>query len=192
MVNGITPRYLTNCLPPLVSTLNPYHRRNPLERSIQFCRTEHFKNTFFPLTTRDCNNLPEYYKVANSVAQFKRLLSTNDVTVPKLYYNSNRFVEVVHCRLRNEMSDLGGDLFQRHFRNDGACACGTGVENASHYFLSCPLHAEACRYSIITIPHFASITVKCLTHGDSRKTFAENKYIFENYHQFIVLSKRFQ
>ena len=150
------------------------------------------QNLSFLSTTRDWNNLPENYKVANSVAQFKRLLSTNDVTVPKLYYNSNRFVEVVHCRLRNEMSDLGGDLFQRHLGTDGACDCGAVVEDASHYFLSCPLHVEARRHSIMTIPNFASITVKCLTHGDSRKTFAENKYIFEKVLQFIVLSKLLQ
>ena len=39
MVKGITPRYLTDCLPPLVSSFNPHHRRNPLERSVPYCRT---------------------------------------------------------------------------------------------------------------------------------------------------------
>ena len=32
ILNGLTPTFLTNYLPPLASSLNPYHRRRPLER----------------------------------------------------------------------------------------------------------------------------------------------------------------
>ena len=111
MVKGMAPRYLIDCLPPLVSSLNPYHRRNPLERSVPFCRTELFKQSFFPSTTCAWNNLSDVHKEANSVAQFKRFLSLTDISVPKLYYNSNRFVEIIHCKIRNEISDLNNDLF---------------------------------------------------------------------------------
>ena len=89
------------------------------------------------------------------------------------------------------MSDLNNNLFKRHLRTDGMCACGANIENSKHYFLDCPLHIQARTQSIMTIPNFASLTVKCLTHGDSSKTFVENKFIFEKVHQFIVLSKRF-
>ena len=191
MVKGMAPRYLIDCLPPLVSSLNPYHRRNPLERSVPFCRTELFKQSFFPSTTCAWNNLSDVHKEANSVAQFKRFLSLTDISVPKLYYNSNRFVEIIHCKIRNEISDLNNDLFKRHLKTDGMCACGLGLENSKHYFLDCPFHTQARTQSILTIPNFASLTLKCLTHGDSNKTFVENKLVFDKVHQFIILSNRF-
>ena len=34
IVNGLAPNYVTEYLPPLVSSINPYHRRNHLERKV--------------------------------------------------------------------------------------------------------------------------------------------------------------
>ena len=71
------------------------------------------------------------------------------------------------------------------------CACGLGLENSEHYFLDCPLHTQARTQSTLTIPNFASLTLKCLTHGDSNKPYVENKLAFDKVHQFIILSNRF-
>lgn len=45
---GLTPTYLNEYLPPLVAEVNPYHRRNPLERYVPRSRTELYKQSFFP------------------------------------------------------------------------------------------------------------------------------------------------
>ena len=49
MVNGECPDYLSDLLPPLVSTRNPYHRRRPLERVIPPHKTDIYQNIFHPI-----------------------------------------------------------------------------------------------------------------------------------------------
>ena len=46
MTRQMTPNYITSRLPPLVSDINPYHRRNPLQRYGPRCRTELYKQSF--------------------------------------------------------------------------------------------------------------------------------------------------
>ena len=58
MVLGVCPQYLTDLLPPLVSHINPYHRRRPLERAVPTYKTELFRNSFIPSTIAEWNSLP--------------------------------------------------------------------------------------------------------------------------------------
>ena len=51
MINHQCPGYLSNLVPPLVSTTNPYHRRRPHERVIPAHKTELYANSFIPSTT---------------------------------------------------------------------------------------------------------------------------------------------
>ena len=191
IVNGLAPSQLIERLPPLVSDHNPYHRRNPLERKVPFCRTELMKNSFFPSATIAWNDLNDSTKQAFSLAQFKRLLSLNDVKVPQLYYSVNRFTEIIHCKIRLEISDLNNHLYQRHLRDNSICDCGFQIENAQHFFFDCPLHQQARRQSILSIPNFYTLPLETLTHGDIRKSSDDNKFIFDMVQKFIVLSNRF-
>ena len=85
MTKKLTPDYLINCLPPLMSEINPYHRRNPFDRCIPRTRLELYKDSFFPSTTILWNSLPDYIKSSDSIAEFKRHLSANDIRVPSFY-----------------------------------------------------------------------------------------------------------
>ena len=49
IVQGNTPTYLKEHLPPLVSTTNPYHRRRPLQRQVSKHKTETYRQSFFPI-----------------------------------------------------------------------------------------------------------------------------------------------
>ena len=51
MINGVCPDYLSDLLPPFVSTRNPYHRRRLLERVIPSNETDIHQNCFRPSTT---------------------------------------------------------------------------------------------------------------------------------------------
>ena len=191
MVNGLAPRHLLDRLPPLVSEHNRYHMRNPLERRIPFCRTELMKQSFIPSSTLAWNHLDDITKSSSSITQFKRKLALNDVTVPKLYYSDNRFSEIIHCKIRLQISDLNDHLFRRHLRDDSICECGFQIENTQHFLFDCPLHIQARRQSISTIPNGASLPLESFTHADHTNTFADSKLIFEKVQQFIVLSNRF-
>ena len=191
MVNGLVPRHLSCRLPSLVSDRNPYHMRNPLERDVPFYRNEMARHSFIPSAATEWNNLDDTIKQANSVTQFKRMLAQNDVKVPKLYYSENRSTEIIHCKIRLQISDLNNHLFQRYLRTDSKCDCGFKNENSKHYFFDCPMHTEARMQTIQTIPNFTNLRLESLTHGDNSLTLKENRFIFDKVQQFITLSNRF-
>ena len=191
MVNGLVPRHLSCRLPSLVSDRNPYHFRNPLERDVPFYRNEIARHSFVPSAAAEWNNLEDKIKQANSISQFKRMLAQNDVKVPKFYYSEDRSTEIIHCKIRLQISDLNNHLFQRYLRADSICDCGFRNENSKHYFFDCPRHTEARMLTIQTIPNFTSLNLESLTHGDNSKTLEENRFVFDKVQQFITLSNRF-
>ena len=142
-------------------------------------------------TAAEWNNLEDKIKQANSITQFKRMLAFNDVKVPKLYYSENRTTEIIHCKIRLQISDLNNHLFQRYLRADSICNCGFRNENSKHYFFDCPTYTEARMLTIETIPNFTSLRLESLTHGDNSKTYEENRFVFDKVQQFITLSNRF-
>ena len=192
IINRLTPDYIREYLPPLVSELNPYHRRNPLERHVPLCRLELYKNSFFPATTVAWNRLPDSVKNSTSVTQFKNHLKRDDTVVPSYYFSNNRKASISHCRLRLEISDLKADLFLRHLSNSRACECGFWRENAKHYFYDCPLHEEARRATLYTLPNFNTLNSRSLTHGNINFTIEENRNISNKVEEFIIRSKRFE
>ena len=191
MTKNMTPNYLTGYLPPLVTDTNPYHLRNILERKPPRSRIELYEKSFFPSTTELWNDLPDFIKTSSSIGQFKRYLSENDVTVPPYYFTTNRKAEIIHCKLRLEISDLNSDLFKRHLTGDMSCLCGSPIENAHHYLVECPLFNQLRQTTINQIPNFPDVPTKQLTHGSADKSIQENYAIFEKVQEFITLSGRF-
>ena len=103
----------------------------------------------------------------------------------------NRFAEIIHCRIRLEISDLNSDLFKRYLRENKYCSCGHSKEDALHYFYYCPLFEEARRTTIHKINNFQALSLHNLTHGDLNFSYQENKDIFDTVQEFIINSKRF-
>ena len=191
IVKGIVPLYLTERLPGLVATLNPYHRRNMLERKVPRSRLELYKSSFFPSTTVLWNNLPDNIKQCDSVSALKRFLSITDSIVPRYYYLANRLSEAIMCKMRLEMSDLQLDLYRRHLSNSTACACGFETEDAKHFLLHCPLFNHARNQTIALLPNDVKIDINILLFGSNIKTFSENSEILNTVSSFIQKSERF-
>ena len=78
---------------------------------------------------------------SSSASEFKRYLTMNDKNVPNYYSNyyylGKRTEQIIHCRLRIEMSDLNFDLFSRHLTDNPSCACGhhSKPPSTSYYFV---------------------------------------------------------
>ena len=105
LINKACPDYLSDLLPPLASTANPYHRRRPYERIIPPFRTELYRNSFFPSTPLLWINLPVNVQESSSLREFKCYLTMNDNNFPNYYHLGKRTEQIIHCRLRLEMSD---------------------------------------------------------------------------------------
>ena len=190
IVNGLVPNFLKEYLPPLASSINPYHRRRPSERRPPPAKSEIYKQSFFPSTTILWNSLPIEVQTSSSISLLKAFLSSNDPICPPRVYYGDRVVQIIHCRLRIEMSDLNFDLFNRHLIPNKSCRCGFAVESSRHYFLDCPLYNHARASTINKIPPVLR-NVSIILGGSNRLDIDTNRLIFSYVHNFIVLSKRF-
>ena len=190
ILNNRTPEYLDELLPPLVSTTNPYHRRRPFERIVPPHKTEIYRTSFFPDTTRLWNQLPVNIQQSTSINQTKQYLTQNDSFVPPYYYSGNRTEQHIHCQLRCNMSRLNKDLFNRHLVGSPSCACGYSEETADHYFLHCPIFSNARAALVANLPSVTP-SIKVLLHGDRSLTVKENEVIFDAVHAYICETKRF-
>ena len=153
IVNGLAPAYIERYFPPTVASINPYHRRNPLERQIPQCNNTLFEESFFISTTYLWNSLSESVKLTDSLSNFKRRLGQNDPIVPPFYIVIGRKAEIIHTKLRLEISDLQDDLVKQHLANDSSCRCGYIRENAYHYFLECPFYLQIRTNTISKLDH---------------------------------------
>ena len=157
MILGLCPQYIRDFLPPLVAHINPYHRRRPLERDVTTCKIELYRNSFIPSTTAEWNSLPISVQQSTSISVFKQSLSLSDSKVPAYYYFGERNAQIIHCRLRLEMSNLNNDLVNRHLSTDPKCSCGYSRETAEHYLLHCPNYLNT--YSEANAPRSLSMLV---------------------------------
>ena len=104
IINGLTPSYLSDLLPPLVSDTNPYSLRNSDNIQSIRTRTNIFFNSFFPSTIRAWNNLPDEMRNASTVNSFKTLLNGNRQIPPKHFKAGTRIGQILQARLRMECS----------------------------------------------------------------------------------------
>ena len=187
---GLCPQYLSNILPPLMSSVNPYHRRNPNQRQIPRCRTETLRKSFFPSTVDLWNSLPEDIQQTSSISAFKRYLAIPITKVPSYYYVGDRKAQIIHCRLRLQTSDLFDDLKLRHLRDDSICTCGDDIETAKHFLLHCSNYSEIRTNTILTLPENWS-DINSLLKGNPLLSNAENETIFLCVQNFITQTERF-
>ena len=57
----------------------------------------------------------------------------------------DRFLTVMHCRIRNNCSNLHADLFINHLRTNPTCQCSNDNEDASHFFFDCEMYITCCK-----------------------------------------------
>ena len=93
------PPYLESLLPSLISAINPYYRRRPLERLIPHHKTELYKFSFFPSTIILWNNLPENIQLNTSISETKKHLQRNDHSVPVHFYIGACHPQIIHTKL---------------------------------------------------------------------------------------------
>ena len=188
IINGLTPSYLSDLLPPLVGDANPYNLRNSDHIQPFRTRTNIFYNSFFPSTVRAWNNLPEEIRNANTVNSFKNNLQRNRLVPPKYFNAGSRLGQILHARLRMECSTLNAHLYRKNIVPSPSCTCGA-FESPYHYFFHCQ------RYVNIRETYLHNYIESHNTHellcGKESASDLENEALFLNVQEFIVKSKRF-
>ena len=100
-------------------------------------RTNLYRDSFIPKTSKDWNNLPENVKQTQSLREFRKLLDRDNILVPNYYFFGIRKSQIMHVRLRLQCSSLESDLYKNHLSDNDLCTSCNTPETAKHYLLHC-------------------------------------------------------
>lgn len=190
IVNNLVPEYLTAILPPLISERNNYHLRRPLEREHLGWDLTRFRESFFVSTTSIWNSLPVEIQNCSSIGELKHFLRKDDHCVPAFLYCGERLSQIIHCRLRQGMSNLNQHMVNRFLSDNPKCPCGFYSENAKHYLLHCPRY-QAIRARTIGLLDITQTDITTLLNGNLQLSMSSNNLIFKAVQDYIVATKRF-
>ena len=113
--------------------------RNANSHTMKPNRTTSYQQSFFLSTSKLWNHLHESIR-SLSYPSFKRAISEQlGVPRPPAYYAlGSKTGNILHSRLRTEMTHLNSHLFQLQKHTTAECSCGHPVENVPDFVLSCP------------------------------------------------------
>ena len=190
MVNNYTPSYLSSLVPQPVNAASAYNLRNQNNIQSIATRTNYYFNSFLPSTIREWNSIPLDTRNSGSIETFKRKLNRDVTYVPKYYFTGNRKLQVLHSRLRTNCSSLNHDLFQRNINDSPLCQCG-GIENAEHFFFSCPFYNIQRVALINSVSVHSNFSLQTILYGNLMLSFHANIAIFEAVQKYIHDTNRF-
>ena len=200
IVNGLTPKYLSDILPRLNRSRNPI-------RAQQFYpfdfNTNYFINSFFPYSVHEWNKLDPCIKNLTSFSLFKKALLKNirPQPIPIFDVMDPPGLKLL-TRVRLGLSHLKEHKFNFNFLDtpNPLCNCGLlEVESTSHFFLRCNFYINIRQQllndisdiigRINNIPEKRLLTI--LLYGDSNLSNLDNANILKLSIAFLKNSGRF-
>ena len=198
IMNDKAPYYLKNIIPKCHQSTRLRNNRLPTFH----CRTECFKNSFFPSTLNDWFNLDSTIRDSESIAIFKKRLLSFIRPIPSNVYNifdpiGFKFL----TRLRLGFSHLNEHRSRHNFQEciNPFSSCSLETENTSHYLLHCHHFSQNC-INLMKSVNFVfenfdilsdNIKTDVLLYGDPRLDGQSNKIILEATISYIKTSERF-
>ena len=104
------------------------------------CKTEYFKNSFFPCVIGEWNKVNPEIRRSSSYNIFRKSIFNFIRSSPSKLYNINDTIDIkLITRLRLGFSHLCEHKFKHNFKDtlNSLCSCSIEVESTSHYFLCC-------------------------------------------------------
>ena len=131
------PKYLLQLIP---TSNHSYILREPLDIPHYYCRTDTFKNSFFPKVINEWNKLDDEIKGATSFSLFKAsLLKMGRPHANSAYRIHNPVgIRLLTC-LGLGLSHLNEHKFRHNFADcvNLLCSCSIKHETTLHFFLHC-------------------------------------------------------
>ena len=191
--NGLVPQFIEELIPPLVGNRSQYQLRNSKNYEHVQARTRLFQKSCIPSSIPIWNDLEQDVKNITTFNSFKsKLISmTKPKRIPNLYFFGNRYLSIIHARIRNNCSNLNNDLFLNHLKSDPICACGTGAEDAEHFFFKCNRNTDKRTILFRSTIAFHPLNTNKLLFGDENLNYNDNCSLFASVQLFIQQSGRF-
>lgn len=193
-MNDLVPSYITDLIPPVIRETTNYPLRNQNNITQLFCRTELFRKSCIPSGITLWNSLDENLRNSSSLDSFKYQTKRHylDVSVvPHYYINCDRYLSVMHSRIRNNCSNLSNDLYINHLTMNPLCTCNQEIENAEHYFLRCSKYVNERLRLFHETREYHPLSINLILHGDERLSNESNTTIFRAVQCYIKNTKRF-
>ena len=143
--NNLTLSYLLNDLNNYYVGASTRNTRtsNTAGFKLPFCRTEKFKNSYFPATIKIWNNLSLNTRCLDSLNKFKKFLN-NKFEEDQGIFDYNLFSmqgSKILSQFRLGLSNLASHLFQYNLSDNPFCKnCLKCVETQEHYLFDCPCY----------------------------------------------------
>ena len=192
-----SPSYLFDHLPSLSMS-----ERFPNRFNSFYCRTNAFKNSFFPYTFTEWNKLDVHTRTCTSYPVFRKhqlkLIRPQENSIFNIY---DPLGIKLLTRLRLDFSHLKEHKFRHNFNDslNPMCACSLEPESTLHFLLHCHYY-DNIRLSLMSELHSidASISllddtnlVNLLLFGDKKYDLNTNRSILYSTISFIKKSLRF-
>ena len=186
------PRHLYNKLIDYNSHVVPYHTRNRENFNVPLCRTEIYRQAFFPSVIRLWNNLDISLKSATSLEIFKKSLKTfyNTNSRNSYFYLGNRKHTSILSSIRTKSSQLYHYLYTNGLSLNKFCTCGL-VESAYHYFFECQNYILARdRLLTDTLP-LGNLSMNTVLFGYGDLEHEKNSILCFALYEYITATNRF-
>ena len=201
IMNHLSPNYL---LEPLPIQQGRYRLRNNCIINTIPCRTDNYRNSFYPNTISLWNGIDTHLKNSPSLTNFKSSLI-------KIIRPSKKSVFGIHdtrrlkwiFQLRVSLSPLKVHKKLHNFvdTTDDSCQCQTGSETTLHFLLKCPRYNEPRNEMMNTINAILLsndltissdiLKVNLLLYGHQTLSYDENKSVLTATINFIHETGRF-
>ena len=165
ILNEKSPSYLFDLIPNLNRVRETRHSNN-----IPAIHTRHnyFKNSFFPSTISEWNNLDCKIRNSGSLSIFKKnLINVIRPCVNSIFNIHNPYRIKLLTRLRLGLSHLCDHKFRHCFQDtlNPLCDCGNDTEITTHFFLHWPSF-HIFRQTLLN--NIRNINEKILSHGEEQ------------------------
>ena len=194
-----SPSYLHNLIP---ANLRPYNTRHNQNISEIFCRTQYYRDSFFPYVISEWNKLDIRIRQYESFNMFRSaLLKFIRPSPNSAFLIRDRSGLKLLTRLRLGLSHLREHKFNHNFRDtqNPLCPCSLETESVSHFFLRChsfnqirmnlKTELHEIDETILDLPDNALVNL--LLYGDKKFDIKSNTRILLCSIKYILESKRF-
>ena len=190
---GIVPSLIEDLIPPLVSEISDYPLRNSSSISVPLNRTSISQKSCISSSIRLWNSLEDNFKNISTLSTFKKhiISKLNIAHVPPFFSMGNRYMSVLHARLRNNCSGLNSDLFRNHISNNPLCDLCNVAEDAYHFFFQCGEYSVERQVFNDTDIGFHPLNINVVLYGNGNWNTEANMILFRAVHRYIHASKRF-
>jgi len=203
MVNKLTPSYVSSMCPPFVSEISRYPLRISNNLHLPYVRTDKSKSAFLFSATKLWNSVPQSIRESESVPMFKNSLIREFFgrsNVNNLFYLGERYLSILHTRLRLRHCALNYYLFRINCSDSPECSCGASKEDVMHFLFFCPrFAAQRCQLFASIVQNVGDVwetlswnrKLVLVLNGYPLLNFNQNDAIFMAVRKYIDETKRF-